>query len=111
LPVTPIAAAVQQISREKKRTAMITAAVATEFTSATCSPLSSHWVDDLHSLVQATAKATIKGAGQRWFFITVDYTFGRSLQSETTALIEAAGGKVIGASYFPIGNTNFSSQL
>ena len=105
LPVTPIAAAVQQIAREQNRTVMIAAAVATEFTSKTCSPVSSHWVDDTHSMVSATTKATVKGSSQKWFFITVDYTFGRALQAEATGLIEAAGGKVIGSDYFPLGGT------
>ena len=111
LPVTPIAAAVQQIARERNRTVMIAAAVATEFTSKTCSPVSSHWVDDTHSMVSATTKATVKGSSQKWFFITVDYTFGRALQAEATGLIEAAGGKVIGSDYFPLGSTDFSSQV
>ena len=111
LPVTPIAAAVQQIAREKGRSVMITAAVATDFTTKICSPFSSHWVDDTHSMVSATTRAVVKGGRQKWFFITVDYTFGRALQAETTGLIEAAGGKVIGAAYFPLGNTDYSSQV
>ena len=115
LPVTPIAAAVQQIAREKNRSIMIAAAVVNDFTTKFCSPVSTHWVDDTHSLVSATIKAAAGAAARRgqekWFFITVDYTFGRSLQAEATGLIEAAGGKVVGATYFPLGNTDYSSQL
>lgn len=111
LPVTPIAAAVQQVAREKNRSVMIAAAVANEFTAKTCSPFSTHWVDDTHSMVSATTRAVVKGNRQRWFFITVDYTFGRALQTEATGLIEAAGGKVIGTDYFPLGSTDYSSQV
>ncbi len=111
LPVTPIAAAVQEIAREKIRSVMISAAVVTEFTSKTCAPISTHWVDDTHSMVSATTRAAVEDGGRKWFFVTVDYSFGHGLQASATALIEAAGGKVIGNAVFPIGNTDFSSQI
>jgi branched-chain amino acid transport system substrate-binding protein len=111
LPVTPIAAAVQQIAREKSRSVMIAAATANELTTKTCSAFSSHWVDDTHSLVKATTSAVLKNGGQQWFFVTVDYSFGHALQAEAAGLIEAAGGRVIGSAAFPLGNTDFSAQL
>ena len=107
LPVTPIAAAVQEIAREKIRSVMISAAVVTEFTSKTCAPISTHWVDDTHSMVSATTRAAVEDGGRKWFFVTVDYSFGHGLQASATALIEAAGRKVIGNAVFPIGNTDF----
>jgi branched-chain amino acid transport system substrate-binding protein len=111
LPVTPIAAAVQQIAREKVRSVMIDAAVVNDFTNKTCAPISSHWADDTHSMVSATAKAAGFGGGETWFFITVDYSFGHALQAEATAVIEQAGGKVIGSAGFPLGSTDYSSQI
>ena len=111
LPVTPIAAAVQQIAREKGRSVMIAAAVVNDFTNKSCSPVSTHWIDDTHSMVNATTRAAITGDRKSWFFITVDYSFGHGLQAEATGLIEAAGGKVIGSALFPMGNTDFSSQI
>jgi branched-chain amino acid transport system substrate-binding protein len=111
LPVTPIAAAVQQIAREKGRSVMIAAAVVNDFTNKTCSPISTHWVDDTHSMASATTRVAVKSGRQTWFFITVDYSFGHGLQAEATGLVEGAGGKVLGAAYFPLGNTDFSSQI
>jgi branched-chain amino acid transport system substrate-binding protein len=115
LPVTPVAAAVQQIAREKGRTVMITAAAVSEFTSKNCAPVSSHWADDTHAMAMAAGRL-LTGAGpgergQKWFFITVDFSFGAALQAATTAVIEAAGGQVIGTAKFPIGNADFSSQI
>lgn len=111
LPVTPIAVAVQQVAREKGRSVMIAAAVVNDFTTKLCAPISTHWVDDTLSMVNATTQAALTGGRQKWYFITVDYSFGHGLQAEATKLIEAAGGKVVGSSTFPIGNTDFSSQL
>jgi len=111
LPVTPVAAAVQQIAREKGRTVMITAAAVTEFTSKNCSPVSSHWADDTHALTAGTGRVLTDLGGKTWFFITVDFSFGAALQAAATGNIEAAGGRVVGTAKFPIGNTDFSSQI
>ena len=111
LPVTPVAAAVQQVAREKSRTVMITAAAVTEFTSRLCAPISSHWADDTHAMAAGSSQVITKSGGTTWYFITVDFSFGAALQSEATAVIEANGGKVLGAAKFPLGNTDFSSQI
>ena len=114
LPVTPIAAAVQQIAREKGRTVMITAAAVSEFTSKSCAPVSSHWADDTHAMATATGQVlTGKAGGPKpsWYFITVNFSFGEALQAEATKVIEAGGGKVLGTAKFPIGNSDFSSQI
>ena len=46
-----------------------------------------------------------------WFFLTADYAFGTSLQADTTAAVQAAGGKVLGAVRHPVNNSDFSSFL
>ena len=111
LPVTPIAAAVLQVAREKRRTVMITAAAVTEFTSKLCAPISSHWADDTHALAAGGAQTLTQEGGSAWSFITVDFSFGAALQAEATKVIEANGGKVLGDAKFPLGNTDFSSQI
>ncbi|MGI4950304.1 MAG: ABC transporter substrate-binding protein [Janthinobacterium lividum] len=111
LPVTPVALAVQQVARDKGRSVMITAAAVTEFTSKLCAPISSHWADDTHAMAAASGQVLTGMGGTSWFFITVDFSFGLALQAEATKVIEAAGGKVLGTAKFPIGNTDFSSQI
>ena len=111
LPVTPVALAVQQIAKEKARTVMITAAAISEFTSKLCSPVSTHWADDTHAITTATGKTVVESGGKTWFFITVDFTFGRQLEAAATAVITQSGGTVLGSTEFPIGNADFSAQL
>ncbi len=111
LPVTPIAAAVQQIAAQSHKTIIITAAAASEFTSKTCSPTSIHWADDTHALAAGTARQVLANGRKSWFFITVDFSFGAALQREATEVIVAGGGRVVGDTRYPIGNTDFSSQL
>lgn len=50
--------------------------------------------------------------GDTWYFLTADYAFGKQLQADTTAFVQKAGGKLIGASAYPfLGTTDFSSFL
>ena len=111
LPVTPVALAVQQIAREKSRTVMITAAAVSEFTSKLCAPTSTHWADDTHAMAAGSSQVITKAGGTTWFFITVDFSFGDALQAEATRVIGANGGRVLGAAKFPLGSTDFSSQI
>jgi branched-chain amino acid transport system substrate-binding protein len=111
LPVTPVALAVQEIAKEKQRTVMITASAINEFTSKLCMPVSTHWADDVHAMTTMTAKQVVKDGGDSWFFITVDFSFGKLLQAAATSVVEANGGKALGQAYFPIGNSDFASQL
>ncbi len=111
LPVTPIALAVQQAAREKRRTVMITGAAITDFTQKLCAPVSTHWADDTHAMTTGTAREVVREGGKTWFFITVDFSFGKALEAAAKSVIEADGGRVLGSAYFPIGNTDFSAQL
>ena len=111
LPVTSVAAAVQQVARERQRTVMITAAAVTQFTSRACAPISTHWADDTHALAAGTGRGLLGLGGSTWYFITVDFSFGDGLQAEATRVVEAGGGRVLGSARFPIGNTEFSAQL
>ncbi len=111
LPVTPVAAAVLQVAREKQKSVIITAAAITEFTSKLCSPYSVHWADDTHALAGGTTQEVVKSGKKRWFFITVDFAFGVALQQQATEIIVAGGGQVIGSAKYPLGNTDYSSQL
>ncbi len=110
LPVTPVAAAVQQIGREKGKSVLITAAAASEFTSKSCAPTSTHWADDTHALSRVAGQVARDG-GKTWFFITVDMAFGNALERDATEVVRAAGGQVLGSARYPIGNTDFASLL
>ena len=111
LPVTAIGLAVQQVARERGRTVMITAAATSDFTAKHCSPTSTHWADDTHALTAGTARAVIENGGKSWFFITVDHAFGMALQTETTQVVQASGGTVLGAVRHPIGAMDYAGYL
>jgi branched-chain amino acid transport system substrate-binding protein len=103
--------AIQQISREKKRIYMAADPAATDFIGNQCSPYGFQFVYDTYALAKGTGGELTKAGGDSWFFITVDYAFGYSLEKNTTTFVEEAGGKVLGSVRVPLGTADFSSYL
>jgi branched-chain amino acid transport system substrate-binding protein len=89
-----------------------TNATTTELTSAQCSPNTLQWTVDTYILAKSTGGAVIRQGGTSWFFIVADYTFGHILERDTSRMVTAASGKVIGSIAYPFpGTTDFSSYL
>ena len=111
VPLTSVALAVQNISREKKKVLLITAAASADLTGKACSPYTVHWMDDTSALSVGTARAVVAAGGNKWFFLTPDYAFGAAMERAATAAITAAGGTVVGSAKFPLGTPDYSSFL
>jgi branched-chain amino acid transport system substrate-binding protein len=56
-------------------------------------------------------RAAIDRGDRTFFFVTADYALGHAIQKDTTALIEKAGGKVLGGVRHPLGTADFSSYI
>src|SRR5690606_5948852 len=106
-----VALAVNEIVREKKKAFLVSGAAASDLTGKACSPNTIHWTYDTWALANGTGKAIVTTGGDTWFFITADYAFGHALQRDTTAVIEANGGKVLGSVNHPLQSADFSSYL
>src|SRR6185437_4815537 len=105
-----IALAIADIAREKDKIVMPCAGVS-DLTGKRCTPNTVHWCYDTSMLSRVLGDALVKNGGDSWFFITADYAFGHSLESETAARVEAAGGKVVGSIRMPFPTADFSSAL
>jgi branched-chain amino acid transport system substrate-binding protein len=76
-----------------------------------CTAYSVHYVYDTTALANGTATAIINAGGKTWFFLTADYAFGTQLQAAASKVVEANGGKNLGAVRVPLGAADFSSFL
>ena len=111
LTTSSVALAVQQITAEKKKIDIVVGAATSEITGAACTPYGFHWAYDTHALAVSTGGALVKTGGDTWYFITVDYAFGHALERDTSDIIKANGGKVLGAVLHPLNTSDFSSFL
>ena len=106
-----VALAVQQIAGEKKKIDIVVGSSTSALTGAACTPYGFHWAFDTHALAVSTGGALVKTGGDTWFFITVDYAFGHALEKDTSDIITASGGKVLGHVLYPLNTPDFSSFL
>jgi branched-chain amino acid transport system substrate-binding protein len=105
------ALAALEVAKSKNKIIVFNGPAATRLTNEACGPLSVHWVYDTYSLAHGTGYATVKQGYDTWFFITADYAFGQDLERDTTAVVVANGGKVVGGVRAPLNTADFSSFL
>jgi len=111
VPNSGVALAVSNVTREKNGVFLVSGAAASDLTDRQCSPNTVHWTYDTWALAHGTGGAIVRQGGKTWFFITADYAFGHALERDTSAVVEAAGGKVLGAVRHPLNTADFSSFL
>ncbi|HSZ64798.1 MAG TPA: ABC transporter substrate-binding protein [Xanthobacteraceae bacterium] len=111
VPNSGVALAVNEVAREKNKVFIVSGAASSDLTGAKCSPDTIHWTYDTWMLANGTGKALVKSGGDTWFFLTADYAFGHALERDTTAVVLANGGKVLGSVSHPLNTSDFSSFL
>ena len=88
-----VALAVQGIAREKNKVVMPGPA-----TTALTNRNARRWAFTGCSIpIRRRRQATVKAGGKSWFFVTVDYAFGHSLEADTAKAVQALGGTVAGS--------------
>jgi branched-chain amino acid transport system substrate-binding protein len=106
-----VALAVTGVVKEKNGVFLDSGAASSDLTGKACNANMIHWAYDTYALANGTGKALVKQGGDSWFFLTADYAFGHALQRDTTAVVEANGGKVLGSANVPLNTPDFSSFL
>jgi branched-chain amino acid transport system substrate-binding protein len=103
--------AMAKIAAEKKKPFISIGAATSALTNDQCTPYTLHWAYDTTALAKGTGAAVVKQGGKTWYFLTADYAFGAQLQADTSKVVEANGGKVVGSVKAPLNASDFSSFL
>jgi len=106
-----VALAVQDIARQKHVVAMFSGPATTGLTNEHCSPTGFHWMFDTYSQSVGGVKAMMEKGGKSWYFITVDYAFGHSLEKNAGQMVKSLGGTVVGSVRYPLNTPDFASYL
>ena len=106
-----VALAVEQVAFQKNRIAIAGAIGTTAFTGKACTPNEAAWVYNAYALTNTLARSVVARGQNTWFFITVDYSLGHSLEADATAAVVASGGKVLGSARHPLNTSDFSAYL
>jgi branched-chain amino acid transport system substrate-binding protein len=103
--------AMAKVAQDKKKLFISIGAATSALTNEQCSPMTVHYAYDTVALAKGTGNAVVKAGGKTWYFLTADYAFGSALQNDTSRVVEAAGGKVLGSVRHPLAASDFSSFL
>jgi branched-chain amino acid transport system substrate-binding protein len=110
-PNSGVALAVSNVVKEKNAVLLNSGAATADLTGKACTPNTVSFAYDTYMLANGTGKALTKAGGDTWFFLTSDYAFGYALERDTSAVVTANGGKVLGGVKHPINSSDFSSFL
>jgi branched-chain amino acid transport system substrate-binding protein len=108
---TGVSIAMSNAAKEKKIPFFAIGAAGASLTGKDCTPYTIHYAYDTVALGNGTATTIVKQGGKTWFFLTADYAFGTQLQDAAAKVVEANGGKVLGAVRVPLSTSDFSSFL
>jgi branched-chain amino acid transport system substrate-binding protein len=111
VPNSAIVLGVQQIAKERNRVLLVSGGGTADLTGKACSPVGIHWTWDTYALAVGTARAMLAEGDDTWFFLTADFAFGQAMQRDATAVIQGAGGKIVGGVKHPLESADFSSFL
>jgi len=111
LGITSVALGVQSLTREKNRIVIFLSTASSDMTGSACSPNGIHWTYNNYSQALGAVRYNIEHGGKTWYFLTIDYTYGRNVQRDTTKMIEARGGSVLGSTLHGFDTTDFSASL
>ncbi|MBN9488856.1 MAG: ABC transporter substrate-binding protein [Alphaproteobacteria bacterium] len=111
LDTSSVGLAVRKVAQEKGQIDLNVGSATADLTGPACSATGAHWVYDTYALAHVSGNAIVKNGGDTWFFITADYAFGKSMEEESTKIVKAAGGKVLGGVRHPLSTQDFSSYI
>jgi len=108
---TGVNIAMSKVAAAKKVPFIVIGAGGASLTNEDCTAYTVHYVYDTTALANGTATAMAKNGGKTWYYLTADYAFGTQLQNAASRVVEANGGKNLGAVRVPLGASDFSSFL
>ena len=111
LPNSAVALAVLAVAEEKNKAVIGSGAGSSVHDRAEMLANFVHWTYDTYSSGTALGRALTEAGGKTWFFVTADYAFGKDMEANCAAAVEASGGKVLGAVRHPLNTPDFSSFL
>lgn len=103
--------AISHVVKDKDKVFLATNAATTDLTGKDCTPNTVHWTFDTWGFAHSTGDYLVKQGRKSWFFITADYVYGHTVERETSQVVKAAGGTVVGTVKHPFNTPDFSSFL
>ncbi len=103
--------ALVELAKQNKLPVMLTGPGSEDLTGVSCSDFSTNYIWNVYSLPRAVINGMSSEGAKSWYIITVDNAYGKSLETNASEFIAAAGGKVLGVSRFPLSMQDYSAII
>ena len=100
-----------QVATEKNKIAIAVSPGTTRITNENCGPSTIHYAYDTYALANGIAKTLVKNGLDSWFFVTIDFAGGHSIEKDAADMVKAGGGRVVGSVRHPMDANDFSSYI
>ena len=111
LPNSGVALAVAGIAHDRNKVALTSSSMTSDLTGKACQPTTVQWVTDTWVQGRSMAAGLVPQGLNKWYFLTVNYALGLSLEKDASEALAALHGTVAGASRNPLGTTDFAGPL
>lgn len=109
-PNSAIAIALEQLVHDKNRV-YLSGAASTDLTGKYCTPNFVRFMYNTYPYASVTTRELARRGKKTFFLVNPDYALGHSFERDTIAAAEAAGGKVLGSVFHPLGMADYSGPL
>ena len=106
-----ISVGVHQLAHEKGKLDIVTTGGNTLLTGKLCSPTGIAWNTDNYAIATSGVRGPLASGLDTWYFVTADNVAGKLTQEVAAKAVTDGGGKVLGNTMHPVGNTDFSSFM
>lgn len=106
-----VALAVSEVVRQKNKVAIVNGGGTSRLTNDACSPNTVHYTYDTYALATNTINALVAQKIDSFYFLTVDYALGHSLEKDAADAVKRNGGKVLGIVRHPTNSADLASFL
>lgn len=106
-----VALAVSNLGKLKHKIVIASGAGTTRLSNEDCSPYTIQYSYDTYAFAANTVKALARRGDNSWYFLTVDYALGASLEKDGTEALSSVGGTLKGKAKHPINSADLSSYL
>ncbi|SCU75381.1 ABC-type transporter, periplasmic component [Cupriavidus necator] len=106
-----VALAVSNLGKLKHKIVIASGAGTTRLSNEDCSPYTIQYSYDTYAFAANTVKALARRGDNSWYFLTVDYALGASLEKDGTEALSSVGGTLKGKARHPINSADLSSYL
>ena len=112
MPLSTLALGLVPALEAKNKVGLMTSPATSDLTRGSCGPNHVQFAPGTYCLAASLVKAILQPGGDTWFFIFPDYALGRSMVTDATLVVAAAGGKVLGSMAHPFPSQgDYSSYL